>query len=106
MGHIELARWADLIVIAPATAHCMGLLAAGLAEALLSTICVATKAPIFLAPAMNLVMWGNLAVQGKRKLLEQRGIRMLGPMAGDQAGGPGPVNGGCGWCRQTGSEVR
>lgn len=87
MGHIELARWADLIVIAPATAHCMGLLAAGLAEDLLSTICVATKAPIILAPAMNHVMWGNLAVQGNRKLLEQRGIRMLGPMAGDQACG-------------------
>jgi phosphopantothenoylcysteine decarboxylase/phosphopantothenate--cysteine ligase len=87
MGHIELARWADLIVIAPATAHCMGSLAAGLAEELLSTICMATEAPIILAPAMNHAMWGNSAVQGNRKLLEKRGIRMLGPMAGDQACG-------------------
>jgi phosphopantothenoylcysteine decarboxylase/phosphopantothenate--cysteine ligase len=87
MGHIELARWADLVVIAPATAHCMGSLAAGLAEELLSTICMATEAPIILAPAMNHAMWGNSAVQGNRKLLEKRGIRILGPMAGDQACG-------------------
>ena len=87
MGHIELARWADLVVIAPATAHCMGTLAAGLAGDLLTTICLATEAPIILAPAMNQAMWGNPSVQDNRELLEKRGIRFLGPMAGDQACG-------------------
>ena len=87
MGHIELARWADLVVIAPATAHCIGSLAAGLAGDLLTTICMATEAPIILAPAMNHAMWGNPSVQHNREVLEKRGLRLLGPMAGDQACG-------------------
>ena len=87
MGHIELARWADLILIAPATAHCMGSLAGGLAGDLLTTICMATEAPIILVPAMNRAMWSNRAVQDNRELLQQRGIRFVGPMAGDQACG-------------------
>jgi len=87
MGHIELARWADLVLIAPATAHCLGNLANGLAADLLSTICLATKAPILLAPAMNHVMWGHPAVQANRQLLEQRGARFLGPATGSQACG-------------------
>ena len=87
MGHIELARWADLIVVAPATGHFMGTLATGLAGDLLSTICMATEAPIMLAPAMNHAMWENPAVQDNRELLEKRGLRMIGPMAGDQACG-------------------
>ena len=87
MGHIELARWADLILVAPATAHCMGSLAGGLAGDLLTTICMATEAPIILAPAMNHVMWSNQAVQENLELLQKRGIRIVGPMAGDQACG-------------------
>ena len=87
MGHIELARWADRVVIAPATAHFIGTLAAGLAPDLLGTLCLATEAPIYIAPAMNRVMWANAAVQANRALLEQRGVTFLGPAAGDQACG-------------------
>jgi phosphopantothenoylcysteine decarboxylase/phosphopantothenate--cysteine ligase len=92
MGHIELARWADLVLVAPVTGNFMGSLAAGLAGDLLTTICLATDVPIILAPAMNHVMWANPAVQANRELLEKRDIRLLGPMAGDQAcgeNGPG-----------------
>ena len=84
---VELARWADLVLVAPATAHCLGSLAGGLAGDLLTTICMATEAPIILAPAMNQAMWNNSAVQENRELLEKRGIRLVGPMAGDQACG-------------------
>ena len=87
MGHIELARWADVVVVAPATANFMGELAAGLSGDLLSTVCLATTAPVVLAPAMNQAMWANTAVQANRGLLETRGIRFLGPAAGDQACG-------------------
>ena len=87
MGHIELARWADLVLIAPATAEFMARLAAGAAPDLLTTLCLATKASIVLAPAMNHVMWANRAVQANRALLEDRGVRLLGPEDGDQACG-------------------
>ena len=87
MGHIELARWADVVVVAPATANFIGELAAGLAGDLLSTLCLATTAPLVLAPAMNQAMWANPAVQANRALLESRGIRFLGPAEGDQACG-------------------
>jgi phosphopantothenoylcysteine decarboxylase / phosphopantothenate---cysteine ligase len=87
MGHIELARWADVVIIAPATAHFLGTLAAGLGGDLLGTVCLATTAPIVLAPAMNQAMWGNPAVQANRALLEARGVRFLGPASGDQACG-------------------
>ena len=87
MGHIELARWADLVLVAPATAHCLGSLAAGLASDLLTTLCLATEAQIMLAPAMNQAMWSNPAVQENRELLERRGVRFLGPAEGDQACG-------------------
>jgi len=87
MGHIELARWADLVLIAPATAHCLGNLANGLAADLLNTICLATNAPILVAPAMNHVMWRHPAVQANRQLLEQRSVRFLGPATGSQACG-------------------
>ena len=79
MGHIELARWADVVVVAPATAHFLGTLAAGLGGDLLSTVCLATTAPIVLAPAMNQAMWANAAVQANRAVLEARGVRLLGP---------------------------
>ncbi len=87
MGHIELARWADLVLIAPATAEFMARLAAGAAPDLLTTVCLASKAPIVLAPAMNHVMWAKPAVQANRALLEERGVRLLGPEDGDQACG-------------------
>jgi phosphopantothenoylcysteine decarboxylase/phosphopantothenate--cysteine ligase len=87
MGHIELARWADLVLIAPATAEVMSRLAAGSAGDLLTTLCLATEAPIAIAPAMNRVMWANSAVQENRDVLEQRGVRLLGPAVGDQACG-------------------
>ncbi|MFQ5548921.1 MAG: bifunctional phosphopantothenoylcysteine decarboxylase/phosphopantothenate--cysteine ligase CoaBC [Woeseia sp.] len=87
MGHIELARWADLVLIAPATAEFMSRLAAGAAPDLLTTLCLASRAPIVLAPAMNHVMWSNAAVQANRELLEARGVRLLGPEDGDQACG-------------------
>lgn len=87
MSHIELARWADLVLIAPATAEIMARLAGGGAPDLLSTLCLATEAPIVIAPAMNRVMWANPAVQANRQLLEERGITILGPDVGSQACG-------------------
>jgi len=87
MGHIELARWADVVLVAPATAHFIGCLAAGLAGDLLTTVCLATAAPIVIAPAMNRQMWANPAVQANCKVLTERGIRILGPAAGEQACG-------------------
>ncbi len=87
MSHIELARWADLVVVAPATAHFMASLAGGFAGDLLSTLCLATTAPIVIAPAMNHAMWTNAAVQANLGVLEKRGVRVLGPGEGDQACG-------------------
>jgi len=87
MSHIELARWADVVLIAPATAEIMARLASGAAADLLTTLCLATEAPLAIAPAMNHVMWGNPAVQANRKTLEERGVRLLGPDTGSQACG-------------------
>ena len=92
MGHIELARWADLVLIAPATAEIMSRLAAGSASDLLTTLYLATEAPVMIAPAMNHVMWANAAVQENCRTLAARGVRLLGPAVGDQAcgeSGPG-----------------
>jgi len=91
MSHIELARWADVVVIAPATANIMAELAAGTAGGLLTTLCLATAAPIALAPAMNQAMWRNPATQENRRTLAQRGVRFVGPGEGGQAcGDDGP----------------
>lgn len=87
MGHIELARWADRVVIAPATAGFIAKLAHGLADDLLSTICLATTAPLLVAPAMNQQMWLNAATQANCALLQERGIRLAGPASGSQACG-------------------
>ena len=87
MGHIELARWAQLVLIAPASADFIARLAGGRADDLLSTLCVATEAPIMIAPAMNRVMWANKATQANVELLISRGVRILGPAAGNQACG-------------------
>ena len=87
MGHIELARWADEIVVAPATAEFIARLAHGFAEDLLTTLCLATAAPITIAPAMNRQMWANPATQANVRLLKERGVRVLGPASGEQACG-------------------
>jgi phosphopantothenoylcysteine decarboxylase / phosphopantothenate---cysteine ligase len=92
MGHIELARWADLILIAPTTADLMARLAQGMADDLLTTLCLASEAPLVLAPAMNRVMWAHPATRGNAATLRDRGVRLLGPASGDQAcgeNGPG-----------------
>lgn len=87
MGHIELARWADRILVAPATADFIARLAHGLADDLLTTLCLASDAPISIAPAMNRLMWANAATQANVALLRSRGIAILGPGEGDQACG-------------------
>jgi len=87
MGHIELARWADLILIAPATADFMAHLAHGLADDLLTTVCLASAAPVAVAPAMNRQMWANDATQSNVALLRSRGVHVLGPDSGSQACG-------------------
>jgi phosphopantothenoylcysteine decarboxylase/phosphopantothenate--cysteine ligase len=87
MGHIELARWADLVLIAPATADFLARLAGGRADDLLATTCLATAAPIALAPAMNHQMWANSATQANVALLQARGVHVFGPGSGDQACG-------------------
>ena len=87
MGHIDLARWADVVLIAPATANLMARLCQGNADELLTTVCVATEAPIAVAPAMNQQMWQNAASMANIVTLESRGIHVLGPDAGEQACG-------------------
>lgn len=87
MSHIELARWADVVLIAPATAEIMARLASGAAADLLTTLCLATKAPLLIAPAMNHVMWEKPAVQANRKTLQDHGVQILGPGHGSQACG-------------------
>ncbi len=87
MGHIELARWAERVLVAPATADFIARLAHGLADDLLTTLCLATDAPVAIAPAMNRLMWANPATQANVALLESRGIAILGPAEGDQACG-------------------
>lgn len=91
MGHIELARWADVVLVAPATANFLSRLAHGAADDLLTTLCLATQAPISVAPAMNQQMWQDHATQENIEILGSRGIRVLGPGEGDQAcGDTGP----------------
>lgn len=87
MGHIELARWADLILVAPASANFMAKLNQGRADDLLSTVCLATEARIAVAPAMNQQMWTNPATERNIFGLRQLGIHLFGPASGDQACG-------------------
>jgi phosphopantothenoylcysteine decarboxylase / phosphopantothenate---cysteine ligase len=87
MGHIELARWADLLLIAPATADLLARLAAGRADDLLTTVALATAAPKLLAPAMNQQMWRDPATTANVATLAERGFRMVGPADGEQACG-------------------
>jgi phosphopantothenoylcysteine decarboxylase/phosphopantothenate--cysteine ligase len=91
MGHIELARWADLVLIAPATADCLARLAAGRADDLLTTLCLATDAPVWVAPAMNQGMWRKPATARNLETLIGDGFRVIGPDDGAQAcGDTGP----------------
>ncbi len=87
MGHIELARWADLVLVAPATADFIARLAGGHADDLLTTLCLATNAPICLAPAMNQGMWRDAVTQQNCEELEERNIQLFGPDEGSQACG-------------------
>ena len=87
MGHIELARWADYVLIAPATADCLARLAAGRADDLLTTLVLATEAPIGVAPAMNRIMWSKRVTQANVAALRERGVEFFGPGEGEQACG-------------------
>jgi phosphopantothenoylcysteine decarboxylase / phosphopantothenate---cysteine ligase len=87
MGHIQLARWADLVLVAPATADFIARLVQGMANDLLTSICLATSAPLAIAPAMNQGMWNNIATQDNMQQLQKRSITILGPDSGSQACG-------------------
>jgi phosphopantothenoylcysteine decarboxylase/phosphopantothenate--cysteine ligase len=87
MGHLELARWADAILVAPASADTLARLAHGLADDLLSTLCLAATAPLAVAPAMNHRMWLHPATQANVATLRQRGVAVLGPADGPLAEG-------------------
>lgn len=91
MGHIKLAKWADLIIIAPASANFIARYANGFAADLLSTLCLATDSPVAIAPAMNQQMWLNDATQENIKKIKERGVAVIGPDSGEQAcGDEGP----------------
>ena len=87
MGHIELARWAERLLVAPASADLLARLAHGMADDLLTTLCLASAAPLSVAPAMNQQMWAHPAVQANLATLRSRGVTVLGPAAGEQACG-------------------
>ena len=87
MGHLELAGWAQQVVVAPATANTIARLAHGMADDLVSTLCLATEAPIAIAPAMNHVMWKHPATQANIATLASRGVQLIGPNDGPLAEG-------------------
>ena len=87
MSHIELARWCDIVIVAPASADFLARLAHGRADDLLTTLCLATTSPVVVAPAMNQQMWLNVATRENIKILQQRDIKMIGPDTGQQACG-------------------
>lgn len=87
MGHIELARWADFLVIAPASANCLAKMAQGIADDLLSTIHLVAEVPVIVCPAMNRSMWAHAATRANCALLKSRGVLFVGPEEGSQACG-------------------
>lgn len=87
MGHISLARWADVLLIAPATANTLAKLAHGLADDLLSTLYLAATCPVYVAPAMNQAMWNKVVTQENMQTLRRHGLIVIGPEQGDQACG-------------------
>ena len=91
MGHIELSRWADAILVAPASANCLARIAHGHADDLLTTLILASTAPLSVAPAMNQAMWKHPATQANIDILRQRAVHIFGPASGSQAcGDTGP----------------
>ncbi len=88
IGHIDLADWAEVVVVAPATANLMAKAASGIADDLVSTVLLATRAPVVMAPAMNVNMWEHPATRTNAGVLRERGVQFVGPDAGDLA---------CGW---------
>lgn len=102
MGHIELGKWADLVILAPTTADLLARVAAGMANDLLTTVCTATDAPIAAAPAMNQQMYRAAATQANLQTLQARGMLLWGPDSGSQSlrrRRPGPHAGSAGHCR-------
>jgi len=87
MGHINLARWADVFLIAPTTANCIAKFSHGLGDDLLSTLYLAVECPVYIAPAMNQAMWNKIVTQENIKRLKQHGVYFIGPNAGIQACG-------------------
>ena len=87
MGHIQLARWADAVLIAPASADCLARLVQGRGDDLLGAVCLASNAPLAVAPAMNQAMWADAATQENVAVLRKRGVQIMGPGAGDLACG-------------------
>ncbi|MFA6303747.1 MAG: bifunctional phosphopantothenoylcysteine decarboxylase/phosphopantothenate--cysteine ligase CoaBC [Legionella sp.] len=87
MGHIELARWADYVLIAPATANCLAKMAQGMADDLISTLYLVAETPVLVCPAMNRSMWAHPATQANCQLLRERGVIFVGPEEGSQACG-------------------
>jgi|TARA_B110000977_G_C11074573_1_gene490687 phosphopantothenoylcysteine decarboxylase/phosphopantothenate--cysteine ligase len=87
MGHIELAKWADIILIAPCTAESLSKITHGRADDIMGAVILASKAPVFIAPAMNMSMWSDLSTQDNCKVLSSRGINFIGPADGEQACG-------------------
>ncbi len=87
MGHIELAKWADLVLVAPATANVISRLTTGMGDELLTTLCLASPAPLAIAPAMNMQMYLHAATQSNLKVLAERGVHIWGPGVGSQACG-------------------
>ena len=87
MGHLELAGWAQRVIVAPATANTIAKLAHGLADDLVSTLCLATEAPLAIAPAMNHRMWRHPATQANVAVLRSRGVQVIGPDDGPLAEG-------------------
>ena len=87
MGHIELAKWADILLVAPATANTIAKLAHGMADDLLTTLYLATTAKLFIAPAMNQQMWKAVATKRNIDILKEHGVTFIGPASGEQACG-------------------
>lgn len=90
-GHVDLAAWADLLVVAPATANFIGKYTHGIADDALSTVALACRKPVLLAPAMNTMMWESPALQANLRILQERGTHFVGPADGRLACGPGGV---------------
>lgn len=104
VGHIELAKWADLVLVAPATANVISRLTTGMGDELLTTLCLANPAPLAIAPAMNMQMYLHAATQSNLKVLAERGVHIWGPGVSSQACGDVGGRGEC-WIRWISSRI-